>query len=154
MERGMTCSVVDANIAAALVLSLPYSQQAIAHIRNCQINRIRLCAPLIWEYELVAVVRKSVYSGMLTPEQGDAALSRLLALEIERIAPTEAHHRDALRWATLLGHVAAYDAQYLALAARLGAELLTTDKRLYTRAREKGLFWVRHILDSGLELQQ
>ena len=154
MEGRITCSVVDANIAAALMLSLPYSQQAIAHIRNCQINRTRLCAPLIWEYELVTVVRKSVYSGMLTPEQGDVALSKLLALEIERIAPTPSLHRDALRWAALLGHMAAYDAQYVALAAHLGAELLTTDRRLYTRAREKGLLWVRYILDSGLELQQ
>jgi len=53
-------------------------------------------------------------------------------------------HRRALQLAEALSLPAAYDAHYLALAERVGAEFWTTDRRLANKVRE-ALPWV-HLL--------
>jgi predicted nucleic acid-binding protein len=57
--------VVDANLIAALVLPLPYSDQATRKITAWNRAGVELLAPLLLEYEVAAILRKAVVAGWL-----------------------------------------------------------------------------------------
>jgi predicted nucleic acid-binding protein len=139
--------VIDANLAVALVVPLPYSERAIGRMESWRISRTKLYIPALWEYEVASALRKAISGGLLTQEKAELALEYLLQLGFERIEPDLELHRQALRWAERLGQVVAYDAAYLAAPEYLGAELWTADRRLVDRAHEQGASWVRHVLE-------
>jgi len=143
----MTRVVLDASVAVATALSLPYSPQAARLLEH--LSGAEIYVPALWEYEVVSTLRKSVALGRSTSAEAEGALERMLVLPSTRVAPDPGLHRAALRWADRLGQVVAYDAQYLALAERLGAEFWTADRRLVERARESGLVWVRWVGEAG-----
>ena len=87
--------------------------------------------------------------GVLPAARAEAALAALSELSIVRVSPDADSLLAALRWAARLGQRAAYDAQYLALAERLGAEFYTADRRLASLAEAAGLPWVRSILSTA-----
>lgn len=145
MAEAMNAVVVDANLTVALALALPYSEQAATLVEGWKRDRVRLYAPMLWEYELTTAMRKAVALGMLSSEEAEASLERLWRLGVERMAPDAELHREALRLAEQIGQTAAYDAQYLALAARLGARCYTADRRLAQRAHAQGLGWVHAV---------
>ena len=140
----MTRAVLDASVGVALVLPLPYSVQATALLGELRGTEIQV--PVLWEYEVVSTLRKAVAGGSLASEAAERALDRLLALPDVRVAPDPPLHRSALRWAERIGQIVAYDAQYLALAERLGADFWTADRRLARCAQETGADWVRCLL--------
>jgi predicted nucleic acid-binding protein len=82
-------------------------------------------------------------AGQLSPHAADRALASVLKRQIVLHHDDELHVR-ALDMAATCGLPAAYDAHYLALAARLGVELWTTDAKL-VRAVEDRLAWVRLV---------
>ena len=96
--------------------------------------------PHLLDSEVTSVLRRLVLRGLLGAEQGDAAMTRFLQLELERFPA------DALRprmW-ELRENLTAYDATYVALAESIGASaLLTTDARL---AAAPGLRCVVRVL--------
>ncbi|MBM3189143.1 MAG: type II toxin-antitoxin system VapC family toxin [Chloroflexi bacterium] len=139
----MTRAVLDASVGVAAVLALPYSAEATALLRK--LRGAEIVVPVLWEYEVVSTLRKAVASGSYAPDAAERALDRLLTLPDTRVAPDPTLHRAALRWADRIGQIVAYDAQYLALAERLEAELWTADRRLVERAREAGADWVHHV---------
>ena len=147
MEGRVKAVVIDASLALACVLPLPYSGQALVHLQAFSVNHDTLYAPLLWEYEVVSGLRKAVFAGMLRADDVTRTWIELETLGVQRVALDLLLHRDALHWAGVLGQVVAYDAQYLAVASRLGAELWTADKRLSVRAREQGVTWVHNIMD-------
>jgi predicted nucleic acid-binding protein len=108
--------VIDANLVAAMVLPLPYSEQATHKITTWKRSEVGLLAPLLLEYEVVAVLRKAVAAGWLTTGTAVEALQSIAALNIHYTPPTLELHEQALHWAERLGHSKTYDAQYLALA--------------------------------------
>ena len=144
----MTRAVLDASVGVALVMTLPYSSQAAALLRDLSGTEIHV--PTLWEYEVVSTLRKAVAAGSFSPEAVERALDRLLALPDARVEPDPTLHRAALRWAERIGQMVAYDAQYLALSERLGAEFWTADRRLAGRAGEAGASWVHCILDGSI----
>lgn len=137
--------VVDANIAVALAIATPYSEQATGLMEGWRRDRVPLYAPLLWEYELASAMRKAATLGLLTGDEAEAALAELLRLRIERVAPEVGLHRQALRWAARLNQTVAYDGQYLAVAERLGATFHTADRRLAEAATALGISWVRSV---------
>jgi predicted nucleic acid-binding protein len=102
-------------------------------------------APQLWLYEVISVLRKSVYAGTLDASEAEAGIATALALEVTLVAADDELCRSALRWAERLGQNAAYDGFYLALASRLQAEFWTTDRRLVNAAREAGVTWTHWI---------
>lgn len=142
--------VIDANVAVALTVALPYSQSALRRFDAWVRESAELYAPLLWEYEVVSALRRMTTLGILPPAAAESALGGLLSLPVERVPPEPGIHRAALQWADRLGHSVAYDAQYLALAERLGATLWTADKRLVGRAQQLDARWVRWIADDDL----
>jgi predicted nucleic acid-binding protein len=83
--------------------------------------------PHLLDSEVTDVLRRLVLRGDLTVEQGDAAMSHFLELDLERF-PAD---RLRVRMWDLRENLTAYDATYVALAEAVGATaLLTTDARL------------------------
>jgi predicted nucleic acid-binding protein len=138
-------AVIDANLIAALILPLPYSEQATQKITAWQRAGLELLAPVLLEYEIAAVLRKAVVAQWLTTDLAIEAMGRVLTLNVRCLAPTAPLHERALRWADQLGHAKAYDAHYLALAEQEGIELWTADRRLAKGAQQAGARWVHWI---------
>jgi len=122
--------VVDANILIAFGLAdEPLHTQANQILSAWQTAGERLTAPRLFRSEITAVVRKVVYQGRMTPEQGRTMLAQLL------IYPVEFHEDDALlkeayELAVRFNRPRAYDSQYMALADRLQCDFWTADERL------------------------
>ena len=149
MERGRTMRVVlDANVVAALIIPLPYSDQAARRMKHWQDTETELLAPTLLEYEMVTVLRKAVVAEMIPADQAAGAIDSLLDLNIATLAPTRSLHDLALRWSDRLNQKVAYDAQYLALAEQLGIGLWTADRRLVNGAHRVGATWVHWIGES------
>ena len=98
-------------------------------------------APTLLYYELTNALRRYAAHGELLPQEATKLLDVALRLGISLYGDAELHRR-ALQLAETFSLPAAYDAHYLALAERLGAEFWTADKRL-VRAVQKALPWVR-----------
>ena len=137
--------VVDSNLVAALVLPLPYADQATQQIVAWKQAGEELLAPVLLEYEIAAILRKAVVAQWMTTDLAVEAMLKVLDLNIRCLTPTAALHERALRWAERLGHSKAYDAQFVALAEQEGIELWTADRRLAHDAQRLGAHWVRWI---------
>ena len=144
----MTVVVVDANFSLAQVLPLPYSPAVVQRMHAWQDELPRLLAPGLWEYEVVTGLRRACFHGLLSLGQAQTSLDDLLGMGLE-VVPTSAKlHRRALEWAERLGGSRAYDAQYLALAEQMGAELWTGDQRLANGAAVLSVEWVHWVGES------
>ena len=86
----------------------------------------RLVAPELLDLEVVAVVRKALFAGVLDERRAAMALADLANLDLERVS-----HRPLLgRIWELHPNVTPYDAAYVALAETIEATLVTADHRL------------------------
>ena len=104
-----------------------------------------ILAPSLLLYELTNALYRYQRAGVASPVLMQEALSLALSLPIRLHSEPELH-QEAMNWAARLGLPAVYDAHYIALASRLGAELWTADRRL-ARAAHLQLPWV-HLVDS------
>lgn len=132
---------VDASLALMLLLPHELSPQAEAMWRSwLQEGTDLVTAPLFFA-EVTSVLRESVYFGRILPEEGDAALDVFLRLGVKGMEPADLQPRA---WALAKEHnrPRAYDAQYLAVAASLGCELWTGDRRLVNAVPVPWLKWV------------
>ncbi len=137
--------VVDANLVAAIILPLPYSEASGEKMAVWKQTGETILAPVLWEYELVTALRRAMLHGLLNPDQASGALHQVVILSVHSVPPSESLHQRALAWAEQLGQSRAYDSQYLALAEELGATLWTGDRRLANGASQLGIDWVRWV---------
>jgi len=93
----------------------------------------------------LTILRKGVTKDLLTTETAAEAMGIVSTLNIQCQLPGPGFHERALYWAERLEQSKGYDAQYLALADRLRAELWTADRRLANGAKQAGAAWVRWI---------
>ncbi len=140
--------VIDANIVAALVLPLPYSDQATRRVATWKEAGVVLYAPLLLEYEVLTILRKAITNGWLTTAAAAIAMGTVSTLNIQCHLPSPELHEQALCWAERLGHSKAYDADYLALAEQLRVDFWTADRRLANGAKQAGAAWVYWIGES------
>ncbi len=92
-------------------------------------NDIRV--PALCDIEVSAGIRRGLIRGLLSAERAEVALQQYLALPLLR------HDHQALltRVIELHSNFTAYDACYVALAERLGADFLTADEPLSRAVR-------------------
>jgi len=136
---------VDASIVVSLVTRGAPGSPFAAAWRQWHQAGLKPVAPSLLMVEVVNALHRYVHHGMLLPEEASDALEAILGLGIELRSDAELHPR-ALALANKLGLAATYDAHYLALAERLGAEFWTADRRLQ-HAVGATLPWVR-LLDA------
>jgi predicted nucleic acid-binding protein len=114
--------VLDASVAVRVLA--PNDEDGFA--LQARLLEQRCVAPHLVDAEVGHVLRRRVAAGDLEADNAEAALMALPALVVERFP-----HSTLARAAWRLRHnFSYYDALYVALAARLRAPLLTTDKRL------------------------
>jgi predicted nucleic acid-binding protein len=112
--------VVDASIAVYLALRPgPLPIPSTEH----------LVAPALLWSESASALHELAFRGDIDAALAEQAIARLTDLGIERHADPGLY-ADASRIARQLGWAKTYDAEYVALALRIGGRLLTRDRRL------------------------
>lgn len=130
----------DASLVVPLLME-PNGEQLEAQWAEWEASGYRFAAPALLRYEVCNALYQYEKVGKLSGDVVDNALRAVLSLPIQIFADT-ALHITAVQMARRFSLPAAYDAHYLALADRLGAELWTLDQRL-ARAVEGEFSWVR-----------
>jgi len=133
-------AVLDASVAVRWVVTEVGSDHAAA----LPAESFQWCAPRLMLTELVSALRRKVTAAGLTPSLATQALDAILT-EVANGAIALAAEEEvmplALSLALSLGHKAP-DGIYLALAERLGAELVTADRQLARLAEARALGYV------------
>jgi predicted nucleic acid-binding protein len=115
--------VLDASAAVDWLLQTPAGQR----IENRIYSRNEtLHAPHLLDLEVTQVLRRLVQQGVVPAYRADDAIRDLLDLRVNRYA----HFVLLPRIWQLRHNLSAYDAAYLVLAEKLGATLVTRDRRL------------------------
>jgi predicted nucleic acid-binding protein len=117
----MVAKVVDASALGTLLFGEPEGV-AIAG----RLGEAGLIAPALLHFEVANVCLKKMRRH---PEQRDALVTAFGLLEQMEVGIAEVDHGEVLGLAERIG-LTAYDASYLWLARRTGAELVTLDRRL------------------------
>ncbi|MFL6202426.1 MAG: type II toxin-antitoxin system VapC family toxin [Thermoanaerobaculia bacterium] len=138
--------VLDANLLVSLAVPMDYSERAATEMSRWLERGVDLFAPVLWSYEAVSSLRKFVAAGQLRRDEADAALDRLLAFEVQDVAPSVELHSKALTWAERLQDFVAYDSAYLALAEQLDAPFWTADRKLAKKVRSLGFNRVHDVI--------
>ena len=93
-----------------------------------RLENANLVAPALLSFEIAGVCLKKLRNN---PQQREGLLAAFALYARMPIEIAEVDHADALRLAEGFG-LSSYDAAYLWLAQKLGAELVTLDRRLQT----------------------
>lgn len=117
----MAVKVVDASALGALLFGEPESAAMAARLKDAA-----LVAPALLGFELASVCLKKMRRH---PEQRGALLAAFALRSSMSIDVVEVDHEAALQLADEK-NLTAYDASYLWLAQKLGAELVTLDSQL------------------------
>jgi predicted nucleic acid-binding protein len=140
--------VIDANLALRTIF--PIGDGAELQLMEGWRHENRpVFAPDIWLAETTSVIRRLVYSGAITAQEGRRAVQDMFALGVQVIAADASLCMAAYQWAERLSQSKAYDGFYLALAERLSlekeclVEFWTSDRRLFNQAQQAGVTWVR-----------
>ena len=112
--------------ASALVLALVGKTEAAGRLRE-RLPSMRRHAPHLIDAEVGSVLRRHERSGRISAHEARVALRVGHALIEHRYAHAGPLAELAWRWRENLSY---YDALYVALAASLGAPLITADARL------------------------
>jgi predicted nucleic acid-binding protein len=135
--------VVDASVCVWACLPVAMHALAINLIRTWRLEGLRLIAPATWLGEALSAIRMGRFYNTIPEQEALKAIYRLDTLRIHPIIPDRNLCISAFGWAEKLQQARAYDALYVALAEREGAELWTGDQRLANAARQAGASWIR-----------
>jgi predicted nucleic acid-binding protein len=135
--------VADSGIFIATALVETYSWQAEVLLRTWREQGVQVAAPTLFRYEIVAVMRKSVYRGHVSMAQGLNGRDALLEYPVQLLMDDTLLKRG-YELATQYNRPTAYDAQYVAVAERLGCEFWTADERLFNTLKGS-LSWVKWL---------
>lgn len=138
--------VVDASVAVALVVPLPWSQASQDLMGQWIVAGVDLPVPALWHYEVLSALQKFVVGGRFSGQAAEMLFADILGLGFVVAPPASALAPAILQWARRLEQPVAYDATYLAFAEQLEAEFWTADRKLHRLTSRLGLNWV-HLVE-------
>jgi len=109
-------------------------------------NERTMLAPMLFRAEVTSVIRERVFRHEISSNEARDALAISFQWPVALRDGGDALQRAAFDLATRFDRPKAYDAQYLALAALLGCDLWTGDRRL-VNSLGGALPWVHLIGD-------
>lgn len=126
--------IVDASVVlAGLLLDEIYNNSADIILKYYQQKKIALVAPTLITYEVLNGVKSAVLRARVSHEIGEEVISRFQNLEISLIEPDE---QDIFKTAISAG-LSVYDSAYVSLIARKNSPLITADKKLLGKIKNK-----------------
>lgn len=134
MSTSTVC--VDASFVLRMFLG-PDDEEAWARWETSLAEGVVFRAPSLLAYEVANALHRYRRAGYLSAVAAEIVADAVLALPIVFERDTSLHIA-ALRLAAALGLSSTYDAHYLALADRLGAELWTADAGLARQVAGRG----------------
>jgi predicted nucleic acid-binding protein len=135
--------VVDASVVVDLVApDVGRDAPARTLFGNWAAEGIEPVAPALLWLETANALLTGIRRGRWSGADADAAAARLDRIPLQR-APSTPDQARAFELARRYDNWPVYDMVYVALAERLGTELITADQRLRTRLAHLG--WVRGI---------
>lgn len=140
-----TSVVVDSNIFIATVIPDSTTPQARALLKHWLSHDVQFFAPALFRYEVIAVIRKHIYRGSITPNQAKEAIEYIFHHKITFYLDMPLLLRG-LDFANQFNFPTAYDSQYLSIAEHLKCEFWTGDKRLVSTVTPT-LNWVKWLGD-------
>ncbi len=141
----MNAVVIDASVAVYAAFPNPKHERAVSLLEDLIENELSILVPHLWFCEVTTGIRKSMIIGGVSPETALKALKAVLALPVNMVEENAELYLQAYQWAERLGHLAVYDAVYVALAEQVKADFYTADQGLFNRCREIGLPFVKRI---------
>jgi len=138
--------VIDASLAVYAAIPSPKHEQAVQLLEGLIENDIAIFVPHLWFCEVTTGIRKSTILSRISPNTALDALQAVLSLPVEVIGEDADLYIQAYHWAEKLGHLAVYDAVYLAIAERLKADFYTADRKLFNRCRDIGIAFVKAVV--------
>jgi len=144
---------VDASVVLAWLLPEEITAKAILARRRWNEDGETLIAPSFLPVEVTSVLRRSVYHGRISLEEGQAAFDAFQGFAI-RYHPSEILSEAAWLAAQRMNASKAYDMFYLALAEANACELWTADERLVNlvSGRSDVARWVGNLSPEGPQL--
>ncbi|MGK2851428.1 MAG: type II toxin-antitoxin system VapC family toxin [Candidatus Limnocylindrales bacterium] len=129
--------ILDASVAVKWFLPDEDEVAEARHLRSAALTRsVELVAPDILWAEVCQSLVRAVRRGRVERDAARAVVDDLVEVR-PLVMDSAVDLRDAMRIALAVG-VSAYDAQYLALGARLGQPVITADRRMFDRGRAHG----------------
>lgn len=136
---------MDASVVAKWVLPVEMYQENALKLRNDNTSgRAELFAPTILSVEVANALWRAVKLKRLSEEDAQEALTTLGDTKIALCELDWSQISKVLKIACMLDS-AIYDAAYLFLSDKIDAQLVTSDTKLYEKAKEN--FNVLHIRD-------
>ncbi len=136
---------MDASVVAKWVLPVEMYQENALKLRDDHVSeRAELFAPTILTAEIANAFWRAVKLKRLTEEDAQEALKMLGDTKITLYELDWSQISQVLKIACMLDS-AIYDAAYLFLSDKIEAQLVTSDTKLYEKAKEH--FHVLHIKD-------
>lgn len=137
--------VVDAGTAIGALLPVLAPVDTLDLFQRWRQNAVSIFAPSLWLSESTSVIRRYVHAGLVTVDEGAAALDDLAALEVIVVPDRHERCHAAYIWAGRLGQTRAHDGFYLALAEEHDAHFYTGDKRLVNAGQQLGVSWIHWV---------
>ena len=128
--------IVDANLMVALVTQHLHREAVYRQFEHWADQGATLHAPDLAYSEVTNALTRMISAGLFSREQSQAVCEELAGLLIRY--HSLGFDSSVIKVALQLGRKSAYDAVYLVLAERLGAELWTLDTPLYRNAAGHG----------------
>ena len=126
--------ILDSGVFLAKAFTEQYTKEAIALLARIESEVGTIHAPILLHYEIVSVIRLAVYNNRIGAEKASALRTELLDIPLQLHFDRRLVER-AYDLAQDFKLPRTYDAQYLALADRLGCEFWTGDERLFNSVR-------------------
>ncbi len=121
--------VIDASVAASWVIPDEKSEKSERLLKNTLEEKILLVEPVLWQYEILNLLKSAVSRKRLSESMAKKALHLFANVPVEFVSPDH-HSPSHILHSSLQHNLSAYDAAYLALAELRGLPLITQDKDL------------------------
>ena len=132
----MKVYVVDASVAARLLLIEDLSDKAGLLLESFRDETVELKAPKLVTYEVGNILWKAATQKLIEIDYALEKFSHFLRMKIDSIELDEQECEEALAWG-VRNNTTYYDSVYVGASRKTGATLLTADDTLYEKASKE-----------------